>query len=111
MENFSDLTQQEPLALAITLEEEDSRTHYDLAKAMREIYPRTARIFAATAEKKEHIGNLGSGRQAPPMEPCRPSGVSVRTGNHPQSSCRFCFQCRPLFLLLTHARFIVFSWL
>jgi hypothetical protein len=91
MENFSDLTQQEPLALAITLEEEDSRTHNDLAKAMREIYPGTARIFAAMAEKKKHIGNL-SGRPAPPMEPCRPSGVSVRTGNHRQSSCHFCFQ-------------------
>jgi hypothetical protein len=111
MKNFSDLTQQETLALALTLEEEDSRTHNDLAEAMREIYPGTARIFAAMAEKNKDIGHLGSGGPAPPMEPCRPSGVSVRTGNHPQSSCHFCFQCRPIFLLLTHARFILFSWL
>ena len=37
MKNFSDLTQQEPLALAIALEEEDSRTYSDLADAMREM--------------------------------------------------------------------------
>ena len=34
MKNFSDLTEQELLALAIALEEEDSRTYSDLADAM-----------------------------------------------------------------------------
>jgi len=38
MKNFSDLTEQELLALAIALEEEeDSRTYSDLADAMREM--------------------------------------------------------------------------
>ena len=49
MKNFSDLTEQELLALAIDLEEEDSRTYSDLAEAMRETYPGTARMFASTS--------------------------------------------------------------
>jgi rubrerythrin len=52
MKNFSDLTEQELLALAIALEEEDSRTYSDLANAMRESYPGTARMFAAMAEEE-----------------------------------------------------------
>ena len=53
MKNFSDLTEQELLALAIALEEEDSRTYSDLAEAMRETYPGTARMFAAMAEEED----------------------------------------------------------
>src|SRR5919197_880194 len=53
MKNFSDLTQQELLALAIALEEEDSRTYGDLAEAMRETYPGTAQMFAAMAEEED----------------------------------------------------------
>jgi len=53
MKNFSDLTEQELLALAIALEEEDSRTYSDLADAMRESYPGTARMFAAMAEEED----------------------------------------------------------
>src|SRR5438045_1551015 len=52
MKNFSDLTEQELLALAIALEEEDSRTYADLADAMHESYPGTARMFAAMAEEE-----------------------------------------------------------
>jgi rubrerythrin len=52
MKNFSDLNQQELLALAIALEEEDYRTYSDLAAAMRETYPGTARMFAAMAEEE-----------------------------------------------------------
>jgi erythrin-vacuolar iron transport family protein len=52
MKNFSELTQQELLALAITLEEEDNRTYSDLAEAMRETYPGTAQMFAAMAEEE-----------------------------------------------------------
>ena len=37
MKNFSDLTEQELLALAIALEEEDSRTYSDLTDALREM--------------------------------------------------------------------------
>jgi rubrerythrin len=53
MKNFSDLTEQELLALAIALEEEDSRTYADLADAMRESYPGTARMFAAMGEEED----------------------------------------------------------
>ena len=53
MKNFSDLTEQELLALAIALEEEDSRTYADLADAMGETYPGTARLFAAMAEEED----------------------------------------------------------
>jgi rubrerythrin len=52
MKNFSDLTQQEMLALAITLEEEDNRTYSDLAEQMRESYPGTARMFTAMAQEE-----------------------------------------------------------
>ncbi|HZB90076.1 MAG TPA: ferritin family protein [Stellaceae bacterium] len=52
MKEFSQLTQQELLALAIGLEEEDSRTYADLAEAMRETYPGTARMFGAMAEEE-----------------------------------------------------------
>jgi erythrin-vacuolar iron transport family protein len=52
MKDFSDLTQQELLALAIALEEEDNRTYSDLAEAMFETYPGTAQMFAAMAEEE-----------------------------------------------------------
>jgi rubrerythrin len=52
MKNFSELTEQELLALAIALEEEDSRTYSDLAEAMGETYPGTSRMFAAMAEEE-----------------------------------------------------------
>ena len=53
MKDFSELTEQELLALAITLEEEDNRTYGDLAEAMRETYPGTARMFTAMAEEED----------------------------------------------------------
>ena len=53
MKNFSNLTEQELLALAIALEEEDSRTYSDLADAMRESYPGTSRMFAAMAAEED----------------------------------------------------------
>ena len=52
MKDFSELTEQELLALAITLEEEDIRTYGDLAEAMRDTYPGTARMFAAMSEEE-----------------------------------------------------------
>jgi rubrerythrin len=51
--NFKDLSEREILALAISLEEEDIRTYSDLAEAMRENYPGTARMFAAMAEEED----------------------------------------------------------
>jgi erythrin-vacuolar iron transport family protein len=52
MKNFSELTEQELLALAIALEEEDNRTYGDLAEALRETYPGTAKMFLAMAEEE-----------------------------------------------------------
>jgi erythrin-vacuolar iron transport family protein len=52
MKDFSELTQRELLALAITLEEEDSRIYGDLAVAMVETYPGTARVFEGMAEEE-----------------------------------------------------------
>ena len=51
--NFKDLSEREILALAISLEEEDIRTYSDLAEAMRENYPGTARMFAAMSEEED----------------------------------------------------------
>ncbi len=50
--SFKDLSEREILALAISLEEEDIRTYSDLAEAMHENYPGTARMFAAMAEEE-----------------------------------------------------------
>ena len=74
MKNFSDLTEQELLALAIALEEEDSRTQSDLAEAMREAYPGTGWIFAAMAEGKED----GHGRRL--LNLCREKKCVPRPG-------------------------------
>lgn len=52
MKDFSALTQQEILALAIGLEEEDERTYGDLAQAMRATYPGTAAVFFGMAEEE-----------------------------------------------------------
>jgi erythrin-vacuolar iron transport family protein len=53
MKDFSALSEQELLALAISLEEEDERTYNDLAEAMRETYSGTAAIFAAMAREED----------------------------------------------------------
>src|SRR6266852_9613634 len=52
MKNFSDLTEQELLALAITLEEEDSRTYADFAESLRENYTGTAKMFSVMADEE-----------------------------------------------------------
>jgi erythrin-vacuolar iron transport family protein len=43
--NFKDLSDREILALAIQLEEEDSRVYGDFADGLKESYPATAKIF------------------------------------------------------------------
>jgi rubrerythrin len=45
MKKFSDLTQQEVLALAISLEEEDERVYADFAEALRGEFPATAAVL------------------------------------------------------------------
>src|SRR6266481_6058310 len=52
MKNFSDLTEQDLLALAISLEEEDSRIYGEFAEGLRENYPDSANMFLALAEEE-----------------------------------------------------------
>ncbi len=56
---FTDLTEREILALAITLEEEDGRIYRDYAEGLRDQYPATAKIFEEMAEEEsEHRRQL-----------------------------------------------------
>jgi erythrin-vacuolar iron transport family protein len=53
--NFKDLSEREILALAIQLEEEDSRVYADFAEGLRENYPATAKVFEEMqAEESRH---------------------------------------------------------
>lgn len=52
MKNFSDLTEKELLALAIALEEEDSRIYDEFAHALSDNYPDTANLFRAMASEE-----------------------------------------------------------
>lgn len=52
MKDFSDLSERELLALAIALEEEDSRIYDEFAEGLRENYPDTAKVFSAMAEEE-----------------------------------------------------------
>src|SRR6202521_507218 len=56
---FSELSEREILALAIFLEEEDSRIYGDFADGLREIYPDTAKIFDdMRGEESQHRDTL-----------------------------------------------------
>jgi erythrin-vacuolar iron transport family protein len=52
VKNFSDLTEQEVLALAITNEEEDSRIYLGFAEGLREQFPASAKVFDEMAEEE-----------------------------------------------------------
>jgi len=57
--NFKDLTEREILAVAIQLEEEDSRVYADFADGLRETYPSTAKVFEEMqAEESRHRQSL-----------------------------------------------------
>jgi erythrin-vacuolar iron transport family protein len=57
--NFKDLSEQEILALAITLEEEDGRIYGDFADGLREKYPATAKMLdEMQAEEAVHRQTL-----------------------------------------------------
>ncbi len=57
--SFKDLSDREILALAIQLEEEDSRVYGDFAEGLRETYPATAKIFLEMqAEESRHRQSL-----------------------------------------------------
>ena len=52
MKNFSDLTEQEVLALAITNEEEDSRINRGFAEGLRDQFPTSAKVFDEMADEE-----------------------------------------------------------
>jgi rubrerythrin len=52
MRNFSDLTEQEILALAIASEEEDGRIYADIAEGLRGDFPATAQVFTDMAHEE-----------------------------------------------------------
>jgi rubrerythrin len=57
--NFRDLSEREILALAVSLEEEDSRIYGDFADGLRLTYPDTARIFDEMREEEsQHRASL-----------------------------------------------------
>ncbi|MGE4482553.1 iron exporter MbfA [Acidocella sp.] len=59
MRDFSQLSEREILALAITNEEEDGRIYLDIAERLREEYPASANIFREmAAEEGEHRREL-----------------------------------------------------
>jgi rubrerythrin len=52
LKRFSDLTEQEVLALAITNEEEDSRIYRGFAEGLREQFPASAKVFDEMADEE-----------------------------------------------------------
>lgn len=52
MKKFSELSEPEVLALAISLEEEDERVYADFADGLRETYPATSSIFEGMGEEE-----------------------------------------------------------
>ena len=52
MKRFSDLTEQEILALAISLEEEHARIYADYADGLKERYPHSAGVFEAMVDEE-----------------------------------------------------------
>src|SRR5262249_52849931 len=55
MKKFESLTEQEVLALAISLEEEDERVYADFAEGVRQDYPASASLFEAM--RKDESGH------------------------------------------------------
>src|SRR4029077_20992082 len=57
--NFKDLSEREIVALAISLEEEDSRIYGDFIDGLRDTYPDSAKLFEEMqAEESEHRASL-----------------------------------------------------
>jgi rubrerythrin len=54
VKRFSDLSEQEVLALAITNEEEDSRIYRGFAEGLREQFPSSAKVFDEMADEEVH---------------------------------------------------------
>ena len=55
MKTFSDLTEQEIIALAISSEDDDARSYAGFAHALMADYPASAKVFVEMAEEEhEH---------------------------------------------------------
>jgi erythrin-vacuolar iron transport family protein len=52
MKNFDELTEQEMLALAISLEEEDERVYADFAEGLNKDFPASAEVFSAMRQEE-----------------------------------------------------------
>ena len=52
MRSFSDLTEQEILALAISSEDDDARSYAGFAHALMDTYPASAKVFMEMAEEE-----------------------------------------------------------
>ena len=95
MKRFSDLTEQEVLALAITNEEEDSRIYRGFAEGLREQFPASAKVFDEMAEEEVRHRTMlfdlyrAEIRRVPAADP--PAG---REGLHPAQ--RAVWLMRPL---------------
>jgi len=53
MKRFSELSEREILALAISLEEEDARVYGDYAKGLEDNYPASAKVFVEMAREED----------------------------------------------------------
>ena len=59
MKSFSELSEQEILALAISAEEEDARIYADFAEGLKGAYPTSTKVFLEmAAEENEHRRRL-----------------------------------------------------
>ena len=59
--HFRDLSEQEILALAIALEDEDSRIYGEFAAGLAESYPSTAKLLSEMQrEEEEHRASLAA---------------------------------------------------
>jgi rubrerythrin len=54
MKKFTELTEREVLALAISLEEEDERVYSDFAEGLRQDYPASAAVFEGMREEESN---------------------------------------------------------
>ena len=55
VKSFSDLTEQELIALAISSEDDDARAYAGFAHALMDTYPASAKVFVEMAKKNTSI--------------------------------------------------------
>src|SRR6266568_4310194 len=78
MKAFSELTEREVLAVAISGEEEDSRIYLSFAEDLAERYPDSAKVFSEMAEEEKghrHLLLMYEERYGPNLPPIRRDDV------------------------------------